>query len=141
MNCFFLPIFPERVQWCEEDGSSSFFCFLSSSNESVIKNGFHVLSTSFVVEKFYPSVWQQDVPHQFWSNCYSTSVSLDNTQECQRFLRIYTTLEPGLVTSLINVLDIHSCSENSCARLSASALNNTGLIESQCSATSVCRSS
>ena len=79
-----------------------------------------------------PSILQQLLFHQ--------CVLGEHASMPRIFLQFYTAPEHDFVTSLLGMLDIHSFSENSCAPLSASALFNTGLIESHCTAASVCRS-
>ena len=103
----------------------------SECGESVLEDRLHVERTSSMTAELFTTVRQQDV---------STNVCLNSTKICQGFVRISTKLECDLKLPLW-MCWIHSCSENSLAPMSANAFNNTGLIESQCTAASVCRSS
>ena len=55
-GCFFIWIFPERVERCEEDGLSSFVPLFSSCNESDLKDGLDAERTTPVKNKLLPIV-------------------------------------------------------------------------------------
>ena len=63
-GCFFIWIFSERVERCEEDGLSSFLALFSSCNESVLKDGLDA-------ERTTPCETQtlSNRAHQFKRNC------------------------------------------------------------------------
>ena len=82
---FFIWTFSKRVEKCEEDCLSSLLAFSSSCNESLLKDGLDVESTSSMDEKLFPIVWNYDVTHQFRCDHVSTSVSLNCTNVHQNF--------------------------------------------------------
>ena len=100
--CFFIWIFTERVERCEEDGLSSLLVFFSSCHESVLEDGLNAEGTTPVKHKLFPIVRNLYVLHQFRRNCYSTRVSLNCSIESQGFFGILATLEPHLAASFMD---------------------------------------
>ena len=55
-GCFFVWIFTERVERCEEDGLSSLLASFSSRNESVLQDELDAERTTPVQHKLFPIV-------------------------------------------------------------------------------------
>ena len=126
---FFIGIFTERIEWCEEGTLSSSLAFLSTWNESVLQDRLDAERTTDVKNTLFSIVKNRNVPHQLKRNCNSTRVSLNCSKVSQRFFGILTVLEHRLAASLIS--RSQSLSEKYRAPCFAKAFSNTGLIVSQ----------
>ena len=101
-GCFFIWIFPERVERYEEDGLSSFLALFSSCNESDLKDGLDAERTTLVKHKLLPILRNWFVLHQNRRNRYSTRVSLNCSKVSQWILGILAMFEPRLVASFMD---------------------------------------
>ena len=138
---FFIGIFAKRIEWCEEDSLPSSLAFLSTWNESVLKDRLDAERATPVKKKLFPIVRNLNVLHQRRVNWCSTRVSLNCLKESQGIFGILALLESCLAASFMNKSKPTCFPEKSRAPCFANAFSSTGLIVSQSSAASGCLSS
>ena len=102
MRFFFFRI-SKNVEWCEEEDSLlSFIAFMSTRNQSVLKDRLNAERTTSVKNKPLPMVRNSNIPHQLRVNWYSTRVSLNCSKVSQGILGILTILNSCLAASFMN---------------------------------------
>ena len=111
MGFFFIGIFPERIEWCEEDSLSSSLAFLSIWNASVLQDRLDERTTP-VKNMLLPIVRNQNVLQQLRVYCYSTTVSLNCSEVSSGIFGICTVLEARLAASLMNRSKANLCLRN-----------------------------
>ena len=137
---FFIGISTKRVKWCEEDSLPPFVAFLSTRNQSVLKDRLNADRTTPVKNILLPVVRNPNVPHQLRVNWYSTRVSLNCSKVSQGIFGILAVLE-SCRPALFMKSRSKCFSEKSRAPCFANALSSTGLMMSQCIEPSDCLSS
>ena len=83
---FFIGVTTKSAEWYDEDSLPSSVAFLSTRNQSVLKDRLDAERTTPVKDVLFPIVRNSNVPHQLRVNWYSTRVPLNCSKVSQIIL-------------------------------------------------------